>query len=108
MKQFITNHGIKMQIPALYIRDCKLYPSDPNYMFQIINHCLPSQQDGESKSYKVYNHDDGTSQNIDKWHKIEGNGVSLRLLKKEKKENGHSLVPVAYESGKDQTEISIN
>ena len=41
MKEFIDTHGIKMQIPALYVRDCKVYPGNPKYMFQIINHCLP-------------------------------------------------------------------
>jgi hypothetical protein len=46
----VNNYGVSFDFPAMYVRNAKFYPPDPNFSLQIIKYVIPS-------SYDVITHD---------------------------------------------------
>jgi hypothetical protein len=44
MKSYMDNFGIQFNLPSLYVKDAKIYPADPRYNLQVINHCFPIEE----------------------------------------------------------------
>lgn len=43
-RRFLDEYGITMQIPAFYIQDAKIFPSDPRFSVQVVNYVLPETE----------------------------------------------------------------
>ena len=43
-QRFLDEYGISMQIPAFYIQDAKIFPSDPKFSVQVVNYVLPDTE----------------------------------------------------------------
>ena len=73
----MENFGIEFSLPSLYVKDAKIYPSDPRYNLQLINMSFPISESVLKSHYLDGSTDESTFN--EKFADFQ-TGLCLRLL----------------------------